>query len=174
MKTILLATLLLPCSSLQLPAHHQRSLTRRTCLAACAGFTLVGGSPQPTLAADDSKLELIKQARAQLEPCAKLIDEGSWDSVRTVVKTAPLVNAKNLITQYIAEVGEEAEDLVGPREDLVQALQMLDMSVYNNNFIGEQNGQGKKGAGVKIDKATPLANLAASQAALDEVLRLKP
>lgn len=170
---LFLATRLQPCSSLQLSSRHHRSLTRRTCLeAACAGFALVGAA-RPAHAAESSKLELIKQARAQLEPCATLIDEGSWDGVRTVVKTAPLVNAKNLITQYIEEVGEQAEDLVGPREDLVQALQMLDMSVYNNNFIGEQNGQGKPGAGVKIDKATPLVNLAASKAALDEVLRFK-
>ena len=34
-----------------------------------------------------------------------------------------------------------------PRQELVQALQLLDMNVYNNVFIGEQNGQGKPGSG---------------------------
>ena len=37
--------------------------------------------------------------------------------------------------------------MVVPRQELVQALQLLDMNVYNNVFIGEQNGQGKPGSG---------------------------
>ena len=40
------------------------------------------------------------------------------------------------------------------REDLVQALSMLDMTVYNNVFVSEELGMGKKGAGVKVDRAT--------------------
>ena len=52
---------------------------------------------------------------------------------------------KNLITKYISEAGEAAEDLVIPREDLVNALAQLDMNVYNNVFINEQNGQGAPG-----------------------------
>lgn len=174
---VAIATFLQPCSSLQLRSpHHGPWPNRRTCLqAASAGFAVplfVFAAPA-VHAAESSKLELIKQARAQLEPCAQLIEEGAWDGVRTVVKTAPLANAKSLITDYISEMGDAYEDLVVPREDLVQSLQMLDMSVYNNNFIGEHNGQGKPGAGVKVDKATPLVNLAASKAALDEVLRFQ-
>ena len=35
----------------------------------------------------------------------------------------------------------------------MQSLQLLDMNVYNNVFVGEQNGQGKKGAGTAISSA---------------------
>lgn len=38
--------------------------------------------------------------------------------------------------------------MVVPRQELVQSLQLLDMNVYNNVFIGEQNGQGKPGSGM--------------------------
>jgi hypothetical protein len=31
---------------------------------------------------------------------------------------------------------------------------MLDMTVYNNVFVSEELGMGKKGAGVKVDRAT--------------------
>ena len=61
---------------------------------------------------------------------------------------------KSLLTKYISEKGEEAEDLVVTREDLFQALSMLDMTVYNNVFVSEELGMGKKGAGVKVDRAT--------------------
>lgn len=102
-----------------------------------------------------------------------MITEGSWDAVRNVVKTLPLANSKNLITAYIEASGEKYEDLVVPRQDLVQSLQLLDMNVYNNVFIGEQNGQGKKGAGVKIDRATPMGYLRDSKNALDEIIAFK-
>ena len=84
------------------------------------------------------------------------------------------VQVKNLITKYISEGGEAAEDLVIPREDLVNAILQLDMNVYNNVFVNEQNGQGAPGKGVKIDRDTPLQYLAASKAALDEILAFKP
>ena len=41
----------------------------------------------------------------------------------------------------------------------MQAVQMLDMAVYNNVFIGEHNAPGKKGSGVTTDFATPLRYL---------------
>ena len=75
-------------------------------------------------AASASTVALLKEARQQLEPCASMIRDGSWDGVRTVVKTAPLASVKKIITQYITERGEAAEDLVIPREDLVQSLQV--------------------------------------------------
>lgn len=75
-------------------------LSRRSCLLSAAGVAaipLAGAS-----AADSAQtLALLKEARAQLDACDGLIADGSWDMVRTVVKTPPLVNAKNLITTYI-------------------------------------------------------------------------
>ena len=43
---------------------------------------------------------------------------------------------------------------------------MLDMTVYNNVFVSEELGMGKKGAGVKIDRATVSLAFAASNSKL--------
>ena len=114
-------------------------LSRAAALRSTAACAATGYLPLPwnaAIAADTNAvaetLEQLKIARSQLDPCEGYIKEGSWDSVRTVVKTQPLQNVKNLVTKYIADVGESAEDLVIPREDFVQALQLLDMNVYNN------------------------------------------
>ena len=48
------------------------------------------------------------------------------------------------------------------------------MAVYNNVFIGEQNGQGAPGKGVKIDRDTPMRYLGETKAALDEIIAFKP
>ena len=66
------------------------------------------------------------------------------------------------------------EDLVVPREDIVQSLQMLDMAVYNNVFTTEQNGQGARGRGVSVDRDTPLRHLRDGKAALDEIIAFAP
>eukprot|EP00322_Chrysochromulina_rotalis_P006418 CAMPEP_0115863506 /NCGR_PEP_ID=MMETSP0287-20121206/18723_1 /TAXON_ID=412157 /ORGANISM="Chrysochromulina rotalis, Strain UIO044" /LENGTH=266 /DNA_ID=CAMNT_0003317953 /DNA_START=22 /DNA_END=823 /DNA_ORIENTATION=+ len=147
----------LPCSRTQFLAS-----------AWAAGF--IGQPRTAAWAAPTDTLDQLKVARAQLEPCAVLIDEGAWDTVRNVVKTAPLQNTKVLITKFISEAGDDrAEDLVVEREDLVQALQFLDMSVYNNVFVGEQNGRGKRGAGVQLDRETPRRHLQEAKDALDVV-----
>ena len=124
-----------------------------------AAFAAMGSAhvllpPTAVLASTSETRAMLKEAREQLDPCEGYINDGSWDGVRNVVKTAPLANVKNLLTKYINEKGEEAEDLVVTREDLVQALSMLDMTVYNNVFVSEELGMGKKGAGVKVDRAT--------------------
>ena len=137
-------------------------------------FTTIAAAVALPANADDSTMALIKEARSQLEPCEGLIVDGSWDGVRNVVKTAPLANVKNLVTKYIGEAGETAEDLVVPREDVVQALQLLDMAVYNNVFTSEQNGQGARGKGVQIDRDTPRRHLGEAKAALDEIIAFKP
>ena len=140
---------------------------------AFAGAALV--VPLAASAADPAEtLALLKEARAQLDACDGMITEGSWDAVRNVVKTAPLANTKNLVTKYIGEAGEMAEDLVIPREDFVNAAAQLDMAVYNNVFIGEQNGQGAPGKGVKIDRETPMRYLGETKAALDDIIAFKP
>ena len=171
MSSILLL-LISSCDALVVPARRGAPLTRREALlAAPAAFTVLS---MPATAADNSNtVALLREARAQLDPCAQLIEDGNWDGVRTIVKTSPLANTKNLITTFISESGEAAEDLVVERQDLVQSLQLLDMAVYNNVFVGEQNGQGKPGAGVKVDRATPLVHLRESQQALDAVLAFK-
>lgn len=148
--------------------------TRRVVAAAAFGIAIPSSASAADAAAAQVTRELLKQAREQLEPCAGQIADGNWDGVRNVVKTQPLASAKNLITKYIGEAGEAAEDLVVPRQDVVQALQLLDMAVYNNNFISEQNSQGAKGRGVKVDREMPLQHLSETKNALDEILAFKP
>ena len=159
------------------PAHGLRifSCTRANAVQIAAAAALF---PHSAARAADAKaasatMALLKEARSQLEPCAQQIADGNWDGVRNVVKTAPLANTKNLVTKYIGEAGEMAEDLVIPREDFVNAAAQLDMAVYNNVFIGEQNGQGAPGKGVKIDRETPMRYLGETKAALDEIIAFK-
>ena len=63
------------------------------------------------------------------------------------------------------DVADAIKTLVA-REDAVSHLQFLDMAVYNNNFVGE----GERINGTPVDYKMPLAELAASKAALDELL----
>ena len=75
-------------------------LSRRSCLSAAAALAAIPFSAAS--AADSAQtLALLKEARAQLDACDGLIADGNWDTVRTIVKTPPLANAKNLITTYI-------------------------------------------------------------------------
>ena len=159
------------------PAHGLRiSCTRANAVQIAAAAALFPHSAARAADAEAAAatMALLKEARSQLEPCAQQIADGNWDGVRNVVKTAPLANTKNLVTKYIGEAGEMAEDLVIPREDFVNAAAQLDMAVYNNVFIGEQNGQGAPGKGVKIDRDTPMRYLGETKAALDEIIAFKP
>ena len=152
---------------------EQALLTRSQAVryaCAAAGLALPHLAAAADTAAAQKTRALLIEARAQLDPCANQIADGNWDGVRTVIKTAPLANVKNTVTRYIEEAGDAAEDLVVPREDFVQAIAQLDMNVYNNVFINEQNGQGARGKGVKIDRETPLRYLGETKAALDEIL----
>ena len=143
----------------------------RACVVRSAAALGIGlAAPRPARASDVR--EQLERARAQLDPVEGQIAEGNWDGVRNVVKQAPLANSKALISAFIKERGEAAEDLVVTREDLVQSLSMLDMAVYNNVFVNEEVGMGKKGNGVKVDRATPLGHLRDAKSQLDEVLAL--
>ena len=99
-----------------------------------AAAGLIASRLPPAFAAESESESLAKLrvARQQLEPCASMISAGSWDGVRTVIKSAPLASSKALVSSLIRDyssLGTDADDLVVPREDLVQALQLLDMAV---------------------------------------------
>jgi len=128
--------------------------------------------PHAASAAAGDALGLLKEAKTQLEPISSMIEDGNWDGVRNVLKTAPLRNVKNLAKAYVDESG--FDELMGPREDFVQAAQFLDTFVYNNIFISEQNAPGRKGSGVTKDYATPLGYLSDCKAALQEIIEFKP
>ena len=147
------------------------TLTRTCVLRTAAAALFVEPLVAPSAAqADSEALSLLKQARAQLDPCKAMIENKDWDGVRTAVKTAPLAKAKALVKTYADELGDDGVDLMGPREDFVQAVQFLDVTervtrivvprnvsdlptvseshvqtfVYNNIFITEQNGNTKE------------------------------
>ena len=113
---------------LLLTAHDGASALRvdRISVLRSACVLSVSLPMQATRATEDARTAL-QQARAQLGPVEEQIADGNWDGVRNVIKTAPLANSKNLISAFISERGETAEDLVVTREDLVQSLAMLDM-----------------------------------------------
>jgi len=161
------AAMLLPLSRAAIIRSAAASLT------AAAPLSPAFAAADAAAAAEKTKA-LLLQARAQLELVPAQIDDGNWDGIRTVGKTAPRANVKAWVTRYLSEAGEAAEDLVVPREDCVQALSLLDMNVYNNVFTTEQNAQGARGKGVKVDRDTPMRYLRETEAALDEILAFTP
>ena len=123
---------------------------------------------EPTVTALAAELAA---ARAQLEPCAKLIRDGKWDSVRAILITPPVADVwaksgRDLGRRLARALGDDGGAALVAREDAVSHLQFLDMAVYNNNFVGE----GERINGTPVDYKMPLAELAASKAALDELL----
>ena len=110
MMSIIMGLLLLIADGGALRVEPLR-VSRRAALSAVATAHVL----LPPAAVQASAAEtraMLKEARAQLDPCEGYINDGSWDGVRNAVKTAPLANVKNLLTKYIKEKGEEAEDLV--------------------------------------------------------------
>lgn len=84
-----------------------RACAVRTATAAAAAMVRL-----PASAADPATetRALLAEARRQLDPCQAQIADGSWDAVRTVVKTAPLASVPKLVTRYIAEQGAAAAE----------------------------------------------------------------
>ncbi|KAL3895243.1 MAG: hypothetical protein SGPRY_013563, partial [Prymnesium sp.] len=134
MLALLLLALLEEASCLLLRCSRSDVL-HSAAFAAVSSLSL----PAPSLAATGETYALLKKARTQLDSCTSLIENESWDGVRNVVKTPPLANVKALIKAYSNELGDDGVELMGPREDFVQAVQFLDTFVYNNIFISEQN-----------------------------------
>ena len=144
---------------------------------AAASVALGAGSASRVRAADAAEPSVsvlaaeLAAARAQLDPCAKLIREGKWDSVRAILITPPVADVwaksgRALGRRLARALGDDGAAALVAREDAVSHLQFLDMAVYNNNFVGE----GERINGTPVDYKMPLAELAASKAALDELL----
>lgn len=85
----------------------------------------------------------LKQARAQLNPVPKLIQEQKWDSVRAILITPPLSDCWSktgkLLQSYANAIGEELPDgdelaALELKEEALDHLRFLDMAVYNNVF----------------------------------------
>jgi hypothetical protein len=85
----------------------------------------------------------LKEARAQLDPVPKLIQEQKWDSVRAILITPPLSDCWSktgkLLQSYANAIGEELPDgdelaALELKEEALDHLRFLDMAVYNNVF----------------------------------------
>jgi hypothetical protein len=85
----------------------------------------------------------LKQARAQLDPVPKLIQEQKWDSVRAILITPPLSDCWSktgkLLQSYANAIGEElpnGDELAALelKEEALDHLRFLDMAAYNNVF----------------------------------------
>ncbi len=177
LRVALVATCACGCSALR-PALRaeasRRDVLLRSACASSLAFGLASNSPPVARAAAAETLAQLREAREQLEPVSGLIAQSDWDGVRNVVKRAPLANVKALIMTYIDELGtDDADELLEPREEFVQALQLLDTFVYNNIFIGEHNAPGREGTGVRIDRETPLGYLSECKATLDRVIKYR-
>lgn len=40
------------------------------------------------------QVQLLSDARKQLDPVDKMIDDARWDAIRTIIKTSPLSDVK--------------------------------------------------------------------------------
>jgi hypothetical protein len=103
-------------------------------------------APEISYAKGENFLQLqsqLKEARAQLDPIPKLIQEQKWDSVRAILITPPLSDCWSktgkLLQSYASAIGEEVPDgdelaALELKEEALDHLRFLDMAVYNNVF----------------------------------------
>ena len=131
------------------------------------------------LAAADtrSNLKLITEARRQLDPVPKLIDEQKWDSVRAILVTPPLKDCWTTNTKMLREYAESVDDELAAleaREDVVNHLRFLDMAVYNNVFnpIATEGTSGATKELVRSYYEDPINEWNAAVSALDELIQL--
>lgn len=149
----------------------------------------VAGSWPLTARAEDSRLapllKEVQQARSQLDAVPKLIESEQWDAVRAILITPPLSDCwtksakkEPLLSQYAQAVGDSpnGDELAAleAKEDLSSHLRFLDMAVYNNVF-NPIKSEGETGATKQLIKSyyeDPINELKASQAALEELIKL--
>ena len=115
-----------------------------------ASLILYGGL---AFAADAEEGPLIDQVKAErlaldLPALNALIDEEKWDSVRSVLKVAPVNTAweqsqklKNPLRK-LADLRDDVE-LLEQVDEVAAALQLADQYLYSNTFIYTQPGNGK-------------------------------
>lgn len=109
-----------------------------------------------------SLLSQLKEAKGQLEKSPPLIESEKWDTIRTILSEAPLVDiwgkkSTPLLTNYVEALGDaEASGIPGvatdaeflaleAREDLVSHLRYFDAACYSNVF-NPITVEGKSGA----------------------------
>lgn len=163
--------------------HHTASFIRATTV-----ISLLVGTTRPSHAVSNNKdlnetLQLIQQARTQLQDVPALIQQEKWDAVRTILITPPLADCwartnRPLLKLYAQALGETAngDELAAleAREEANTHLRLLDTNVYNNVFNPIQT-EGESGATKLLIKSyyeDPMSEYKASLAALDELIQL--
>ena len=141
---------------------------------------------QPAVAATTSlseNLQLLQQARRQLDAVPDLIKLEKWDSIRAILITPPLADcwaktARPLLSNYADSIGTVAGDnelaALEGKEDVISHLRYLDMAVYNNVFnpIKTEGETGATRGLIKSYYEDPVNEWKASVAALDGLIQL--
>lgn len=119
-------------------------MNRRSAVQALISSGMILSSIQPAAAANDFQkvFAQIEQARTQLEPVPKLIQEEKWDAVRAILITPPLSDCwsktSKLLKNYADAIGElpDGDEFAALelKDDAEYHLRFLDMAVYNNVF----------------------------------------
>jgi len=129
--------------------------------------------PEPVYAASSAADPLIadlKASRAKMEPIPRLLSNGEWDAVRTILKTTPvnqlwnLGDSQNTLLKLAKITGDF--ELIELKDELGISLQICDQLTYDNAFVYFQPGNGK----VKIKEPTDLAIKAMAQ--IDQAIAL--
>ncbi|CAM9744762.1 unnamed protein product [Scytosiphon promiscuus] len=128
----------------------------------------------PCFAASRTKEELVRllgQAKNQLDPVDKLIEDAKWDAIRNIIKTSPLADIKNVIAELARQTDDdESALLLGLRQDVLDHVQYLDSFSYNNVFVGEE----RRILGTKVDFDTPRMELRQAREAFDIIIEVLP
>eukprot|EP00903_Cladosiphon_okamuranus_P006297 g6175.t1 len=160
------------------PATHweEREGIARAEIARIVGASIVGtlavnALPCAAARTRDELVQLLVDARKQLDPVDKMIDDARWDAIRTIIKTSPLSDVKNAL----AELARQSDDdesalLLGLRQDVLDHVQYLDSFSYNNVFVGEE----RQILGTKIDFDTPRMELRQAREAFDIIMEVLP
>jgi len=141
--TLLLATHQATGLSLGSRRSFLDASTRAAAAAGVLGGGIVSSSPDPARAAGGgggsgdfaSLLGQVRQARDQLKPIPKLIEDGKWDSVRAVLLEPPLADCwaktnRPLLAKYAEALGDKGGDeleALEAKEEILNHLRYLDM-----------------------------------------------
>lgn len=82
--------------------------------------------------------DAIRCGRNRLDDVDALIDAASWDRVRTVLRSGPILDAQDAVKALAASSSEELQFAwYGFREEMIGASKRLDFAVYSNGYSGD-------------------------------------
>lgn len=121
-------------------------------------------------AAEASRVaQTIRTARRRLDDVDVLITSAKWDSVRTLLASAPLRDAMDAVKGMTTSApGDTRGVWVGLREDVLSNSKLLDAAVYSNVFVDES----REILGTKVDYDTPRLYLRQLKETYDELVVL--